>query len=150
MPQQVLYFDELWVGQEFMTGARIISMEDVEAFARLSGDLNPVHLDEEYAKSSAFGRRVAHGALTVAAVSGLLSPLLAESTLAAYGIDRLRFRRPVYPGESLRVVMRVAALEPIDDHSGMLKLHCRALKDNNEAALVGLFSVILKRKRTLP
>lgn len=146
MSQRVLYYDDLELGQEFTTASRTITGEDVETFAHLSGDLNPIHLDESAAREGPFGKRVAHGAMIVAVASGLMSPMLIPSTLAAHGLDKVRFRRPVFLGDTVHVVMRVAELRPLNEQSAILRLRCRVIRNNEEAAMVGVFSVIMNRQ----
>jgi acyl dehydratase len=146
MPDRVLYYDDLQVGDEFTTAARTITAEDVERFAHLSGDLNPIHLDDEAARHGPFGKRVVHGAMIVAVASGLMSPMLIPSTLAAHGLDKVRFRRPVFLGDTIHVVMRVASLRALSDQSAILRLRCRVIRNNAEAAMVGIFSVIMNRR----
>ena len=141
-----LYLNDLSIGQEFTTASRTVTAEDVEEFARLTGDVNPVHLDEEYARHSIFGRRVVHGALTVAIASGLLSPFLVETTVAAHGLDQLRFRRPVFLGETLHVVFKLKAIEPLDDAVGILRMRCRVISRDGKVVMLGTFSVVMKRR----
>lgn len=140
-----LYLDDLRIGQELTTASRTVSARDVEEFARLTGDVNPVHLDEEYARQSIFGRRVVHGALTVAIAGGLLSPLLAETTVAAHGIDQLRFRRPVYLNDTLHVIVKLTGIEHLDESVGILKMRCRVINQTGKVVMIGTFSVVMKR-----
>lgn len=141
-----LYLDDLRIGQELTTESRTITARDVEEFARLTGDVNPVHLDEEYARQSIFGRRVVHGALTVAVAGGLLSPLLAETTVAAHGIDQLRFRRPVYLDDTLHLVVTLTGIEHLDEAVGILKMRCRVINQAGKVVMIGTFSVVMKRR----
>ena len=132
-----------------MTGVQTCALpisEDVEEFARLTGDVNLVHLDEEYARQSVFGRRVVHGALTVAIASGLLSPFLVETTVAAHGIDQLRFRRPVFLGETLHVAFKLSEIKPLSDAVGILRMRCRVINQDGKVVMLGTFSVVMKRR----
>ena len=142
----VLYLDDLEVGQEFTTESRRITAEDVEAFAILTGDLNPVHLDEEAARKSHFGQRVAHGAFIIAVASGLMSKMLIPSTLAAYGLDELRFKHPVYLGDVVHVAVKVTGLKPFSHEAGLVKMRCHVIKQTGERAMVGTFTVITRRR----
>jgi len=83
----------------------------IEAFAAASGDRNPVHLDERYAASTAFGGRVAHGMLTAAFISSLLGNDLPGPGTIYLG-QRLRFLSPVRPGDTVRCAVEVTAYEP--------------------------------------
>lgn len=143
-----IYLDDLRIGQRLTTACRQITAGDVEQFAQLTGDLNPVHLDEEYARHSMFGQRIVHGALTLSVTGGLLSPLLAEATLAFHGLDKVRFRRPVYLGQSVYVSAQVVQVEPIDDEKGILHMRFRMMNQDNKTVLTGNFSIIMNRRPT--
>lgn len=104
---QGLYFDELSVGQTAEM-SRVVGAADIEAFAEVSGDNNPVHLDEAYAKTTAFGERIAHGMLSAAYISAILGTKL-PGPGAIYLSQSLRFRRPVKVGDL--VVARVTVRE---------------------------------------
>ena len=78
--------------------------ETIEAFAALSGDENPIHLDDEYAAETMFGGRVAHGTLSAAVVSGALAR---PSGDIVYLSQELPFEDPVFPGEAVEVTVRV-------------------------------------------
>jgi len=104
---------------------RSIDKSDVIAFADLSGDHNPVHLDEEFAKTTPFGGTIVHGYLTLS----LVVPLMAEvfevtgsSVGINYGLDRLRFPAPVPVGARVRVVGEVLK---VDEVAGGFQVHPR-------------------------
>ncbi len=86
---------------------RTVSEADVEAFAWVTGDANPVHLDEEHAARTRFGRRIAHGMLVGSYISALLgSEFPGPGTI--YMSQTMKFLRPVYLGDTVRVVATVA------------------------------------------
>lgn len=90
--------------------SQTISIEDVNAFASISGDKNPVHLDEEYAANSRFKKRIAHGLLTASFFSALFGTKL-PGTGCVYVSQNLIFKRPVYIND---VVEAVVIVESID------------------------------------
>ena len=90
---------------------RTITDADIHAFAALSGDDNPVHLDDDYAARSIFKGRVAHGMLAGALISALLGTEL-PGPGAVYLSQRLDFKRPIRPGDEVTVRVTVAAVEP--------------------------------------
>lgn len=103
---------DLAVGDEWESPRRTITEADVVAFAGLSGDFNPLHMDQEAARSGPFGRPVAHGLLGLAVVSGLASHAPRVATLAFLGILEWRFLEPIGFGDTVHVVTRIEALEP--------------------------------------
>jgi 3-hydroxybutyryl-CoA dehydratase len=107
-----LGFDELHVGDEWESPARTITEADVVAFAGLSGDFNPLHVDHEAARQGPFGQPVAHGLLGLAVASGLASQAPRVATLAFLGILEWKFLHPIGFGDTIRVVSRVEGLEP--------------------------------------
>jgi oxepin-CoA hydrolase/3-oxo-5,6-dehydrosuberyl-CoA semialdehyde dehydrogenase len=97
------YFEELEVGDTLLTGAREITLADVERFAELSGDKFYAHMDDEAARGGIFERRVAHGYFVVSAAAGLFVDPAPGPVLANYGMEGLRFTKPVYPGDTIHV-----------------------------------------------
>jgi oxepin-CoA hydrolase/3-oxo-5,6-dehydrosuberyl-CoA semialdehyde dehydrogenase len=101
-------FDELAVGDTLVTASRLITLEDVEAFARLSGDTFYAHMDGEAAQAhGVFAGRVAHGYFVLSAAAGLFVDPVLGPVMANYGLEGLRFTAPVYPGDSIHVRLTV-------------------------------------------
>jgi oxepin-CoA hydrolase / 3-oxo-5,6-dehydrosuberyl-CoA semialdehyde dehydrogenase len=97
-------FDALAIGDTFNSGEREVTIEDIERFAELSGDKFYAHMDEaQAARNPLFGGRVAHGYFLVAAAAGLFVDPPYGPVLANYGIDGLRFTKPVKPGDRIKV-----------------------------------------------
>jgi len=99
---------------------KTVSETDVYLFAGISGDFSPNHVDEAYMKSSPFGKRVAHGALSVAFMSSASAKMTrisqdrygtAAPTPMALGFDRLRFLKPVFFGDTLTTTYTIVAIE---------------------------------------
>jgi 3-hydroxybutyryl-CoA dehydratase len=86
--------------------SRTIGEEDIRAFADLSGDHNPLHLDKEFARRSRFGRPIAHGMLCAGIISAALGACI-PGPGAIYLSQTLRFVRPVYPGDTVTVTVEV-------------------------------------------
>jgi oxepin-CoA hydrolase / 3-oxo-5,6-dehydrosuberyl-CoA semialdehyde dehydrogenase len=97
-------FGALQIGDTFNSGEREVTIADIERFAELSGDKFYAHMDEEAARRNPlFGGRVAHGYFLVSAAAGLFVDPPYGPVLANYGIDGLRFTKPVKPGDRIKV-----------------------------------------------
>ncbi|HET9107511.1 MAG TPA: phenylacetic acid degradation bifunctional protein PaaZ [Steroidobacteraceae bacterium] len=97
-------FHELAIGDTFRSGEREVTLADIEAFAALSGDRFYAHMDEEAARRNPlFGGRVAHGYFLISAAAGLFVDPPYGPVLANYGLEGLRFTKPVKPGDRIKV-----------------------------------------------
>jgi oxepin-CoA hydrolase / 3-oxo-5,6-dehydrosuberyl-CoA semialdehyde dehydrogenase len=97
-------FGALVIGDTFNSGERAVTLEDIERFAEISGDKFYAHMDEAAAaRNPLFGGRVAHGYFLVSAAAGLFVDPPYGPVLANYGIDGLRFTKPVKPGDRIKV-----------------------------------------------
>ena len=97
------YFEELQIGESLLTASKRIGEADVKAFGELTGDMFYMHFDDEAAKASAFGKRIAHGYLVLSDAAGLFVVAEPGPVLANYGLDTLRFVKPVGLGDSIQV-----------------------------------------------
>ena len=96
------HFEELVVGDSLLTHRRTVGEADIVAFGGISGDFFYMHFDEIAAKESAFGRRIAHGYFVLSAAAGLFVSPAPGPVLANYGLDTLRFVKPVAIGDTIR------------------------------------------------
>jgi len=96
------YFDELEIGETLVTHRRTVTEADIVNFAGVSGDHFYAHMDEIAAKDSIFGRRVAHGYFVLSAAAGLFVDPAPGPVLANYGLENLRFTKPVYAGDTIQ------------------------------------------------
>ena len=99
------YFEELAIGESYTTHRRTVTETDIVNFACLSGDHFYAHMDEIAAKESIFGRRVAHGYFVLSAAAGLFVDPAPGPVLANYGMEGLRFTKPVYAGDTIRATL---------------------------------------------
>ena len=97
------YFEELEIGDTLTTHRRTVTEADIVNFAGMSGDFFYAHMDDIAAKESMFGRRVAHGYFVLAAAAGLFVDPAPGPVLANYGMENLRFTKPVYAGDTIQV-----------------------------------------------
>jgi len=114
-------FDALSVGASFSTPTRVVTEDDVLAFAQLSGDHHPLHTDPDWAANGPFGERIAHGLLVVSLAAGLV-PLHPERVMALRGLRDVTFKRPVRFGDAIRVLGRVEELRPVTPEAGLVGL----------------------------
>lgn len=97
-------FGALQLGHTYTSGARLVTVEDIERFAALSGDTYYAHMnDAQAARNPLFGGRVAHGYFLISAAAGLFVDPDYGPVLGNYGLDNLRFVKPVKPGDSIKV-----------------------------------------------
>lgn len=106
-------YEDLYVGMEFLSPGRTITDADLVGFAGLTGDFSELHTSDVYAKSSQFGRRVAHGMLGLAYAHGLMWARTGEfrqSAIAFLGINEWKFVAPLFVGDTMFVRYSVKAL----------------------------------------
>ena len=139
---QGFYFDELAVGQTAEL-THVVGAADIEAFAEVSHDTNPVHLDEAYAKTTTFGGRIAHGMLGAAYISAVLGTKL-PGPGAIYLSQSLRFRRPVKIGDPVTARVTVKALDDKRGHA-TLETVCQV---NGKTVIDGEAVVMVARRAT--
>jgi 3-hydroxybutyryl-CoA dehydratase len=142
-----LYFQDFKIDDEFETSSRTITEMLVTNFAALSGDYNPLHSDEEFAKAGPFGKRIGHGVLTLAVLTGLLDKLGITSYTAEafYSIDSLRFTKPVYFGDSLQAKVKVIDKQE-REHNGLVAFENKVTNQNGELVLICKTKLLIKKK----
>ena len=118
---------------------RKIEQADVDAFAEITGDHNPVHVDEAFAQQTRFGRRIAHGMLTASLISSVLANKLPGEGSVYLG-QTLQFVAPVFPGDE--VTARVTVKEVREDKP-IVKLETVCMNQRGETVIRGEASVLL-------
>nr|WP_315226303.1 phenylacetic acid degradation bifunctional protein PaaZ [uncultured Albidiferax sp.] len=106
------YFEDLKIGDSLLTHRRTVGEADIVAFGGISGDYFYMHFDEVAAKDSPFGKRIAHGYFVLSAAAGLFVSPAPGPVLANYGLDTLRFVKPVGIGDTIQA--RLTAKRKID------------------------------------
>jgi acyl dehydratase len=143
-----LYFEDFELGQEFITRSRTITEADVVAFAGLSGDFNPLHTDEEFAKKTMFGTRIAHGLLGLSIASGLINQLgIAEKTVMAFLGLNWNFKTALKFGDTISVLQRVIEKrETSKTDRGILRLAISVINQHGEVVQEGEHTLMIKRR----
>ncbi len=116
---QTLYFEDLSVGLR-ETYAKLVTSEDIVAFAEISGDRNPIHLSDEFAAKTPFGSRIAHGIFTASLISAVIGTRL-PGPGAIYISQNLRFLAPVRIGDTVETSVEIVELI---DRGRRAKLRC--------------------------
>lgn len=124
--------NELYVGQSASLSRRF-STQEVEAFSTLCMDINPVHLDEEYAKNSIFGERIVYGYLTASLFSGIIGSILPGAG-SIYLNQNMNFRKPVYHNELITATCTITNIRK-DKPIVTLETICR--NEKNEIVIDG-------------
>lgn len=141
---------ELRIGDRLVSTVRQVTLEDIEHFARFTGDTFYAHMDEDAARANPFfDGRVAHGYLIVSFAAGLFVQPDPGPVLANYGVDNLRFLTPVYPGDSLQVHLTCKQITPREntDH-GEVRWDARVTNQRSEA--VATYDVLTMVAKTWP
>ena len=143
-----LYFEDFTVGVEHVTRGRTITESDIMNFAGLSGDFIELHTNEEYARQSPFGRRIAHGMLTLSISTGLMTRmnLITDTVVAFYGIDKLRFVKPVFIGDTIHVKKKVADTMAKGGTAGVVTFDTTVLNQHGEPVLVYRDKLVIKKR----
>lgn len=143
-----LYYEDLELGQVFGGPRRTITEADIVSFAQLSGDWNPLHTDAEFAARTRFGARIAHGLLTLSAVTGLMdrAGLFDGSAVAMLGIE-WRFLRPVFIGDTIGFRMTVESLRLTADHRyGVVGRRFEVTNQRGEVVQAGSVPLLVARR----
>ena len=145
------YMEDLQLGDRFSSGrGRTITESDLVTYSAFSGDWSSLHTDAEWCeKEGPFDGRIAHGCLTLSAATGFEFNMLADGQdkmLAFYGMDRIRFVKPVFIGDTIHLEGEIIGLEDKDDKRGVLLVH-QEIKNQRGEVVVALDKRLLLKKR---
>jgi oxepin-CoA hydrolase/3-oxo-5,6-dehydrosuberyl-CoA semialdehyde dehydrogenase len=144
------HFEELVVGETWHTHRRTVTEADITNFAGISGDFFYAHVDEIAARESIFERRVAHGYFVLSAAAGLFVDPAPGPVLANYGLEGLRFVKPVYAGDTIRVRLTCKSKAAKDDREGQVPQGVVAWDvevTNQDAEPVAVYTILTLVKR---
>lgn len=132
-------YAEIILGQSYEKKV-LVTPHMVETFAEITGDKNPVHLDEDFAKNTMFKKRIAHGILVVGYISAVLG-MEFPGPGTIYMKQDTKFMRPVYIGEE--IIVKITVKEKIDEKSRLI-LMTQVFNEKNEIAVDGEALVLFK------
>ena len=144
-----MWFEEFESGQTFTSPARTVTEADIVAFAGLSGDFNQIHTDAEYSNTQPFGQRVAHGLLVLSIASGLAVQIgVLEGTIIAFReIDKWKFTKPVFIGDTIHVVMEVKESKHIPRlNGGIVVIQLSVRNQSDEVVMKGNWTALMHSK----
>jgi acyl dehydratase len=142
----MLYFEDFKVGQKEVTRGRTVTEADITMFAALSGDWYELHVNEEVAKKSIFGGRIAHGFLVLSIASGFVTPY-DVALIAFYGMDKVRFTGATRLGDTIHLETEVIDVKDKGDLGVVSsQWHVKNQRDEDVAILVIKVAVAKKPK----
>lgn len=143
MQGEGLSFEDLRVGDRWVTAARTITETDVVNFACLTGDFDPLHVDHEHAKQTPFRRPIAHGLLGLAFLAGLGSQCPRVRTVAFVGIREWLFLKPTYFGDTVHAVNSIVELQPSGRKRGRVVWKRQLVNQQGEVVQEGFFETLV-------
>jgi acyl dehydratase len=155
MSEEALYYDDVKVGEVHRTSGRTITEGDINLFAGLSGDFNSLHVDDDYAASTPFGRRIAHGLLVLSVSSGLTTrlPVMYALQPALLGMMQVTatFRLPVFAGDTVHAELEVTGKRVTSaGDRGVVTEVRRTLNQRGEVVLESEWRLLVARRPAPP
>ena len=142
-------YEELPIGHTWTTVERLISQKDVDNFASVTGDTNPVHVDIPYANNSSFGGPIVHGYLTIALAAGLVYQLELDR-ITSHAILGLNWRLTsvVHPGDSIHVVLNLTSIRASKSQPtyGIIERRYDVLNQKGVKVAVGEVAMLIMRR----
>ena len=141
------FFDQFVIGSVFRAGPRLLTANAIDDFAALTGDVNRLHLDDEFAKSKGFKRgRIAHGALVLSLALGMAwqSGFLEDTTQAFREVGSFKFNAPAYPGDTLFLIIAVEGLKAYPKlQSGMVTFRADVVNQDKDIICGGTLHLLM-------
>ena len=138
-----LWFDEVEVGQQWVSPGRTLTEVDVVNFASLTGDYNPLHVDHDYASKSIYRKPIAHGLLGLSWVAGLGSTSPSMRTLAFTSVKQWEFLLPIFFGDTVHVLTRCALKTPKGKKSGQIVWELQLINQKDQVVQKGQFETLV-------
>ncbi len=142
------YFEDFDLDSISTSRSRTVTEADIVNFAGLSGDFIELHVSAAYAAKGPFGKRIAHGALVFSISTGLTvqSTKIDDTVIAFYGIDKLRFTRPVFIGDTIHVVKKVIGKEQKGADRGVVTFETKVLNQDGQTVIIYTDKLLVKAR----
>jgi len=144
---QEIFFEDYVIGEPRVSFGRTITEADIVIHAGQTGDFFPHHMDAEWVKTQEFKRRVAHGTLILSMAIGMTTNVVNPAAFS-YGYDRIRFIKPVFIGDTIRVTVTISEKRdyPKRPDMGQLVEQVETVNQNGETVLVCQHLYLVRRK----
>ncbi|MBY7144294.1 dehydratase [Virgibacillus sp. NKC19-3] len=139
------YLEEYKINEQWTTRGRTITESDLVMFSAFSGDWFPLHTDEEYAKKTQYNQRIAHGMLVLSVATGLLH-FEPEIVVAFYGMDKVRFIRPTYIGDTIHLALNVIDVQVTNSSQGIVTVQLEVKKQTEEVVVAAQMKLLINRE----
>ena len=146
-----LYYEDFEPDHTVVTRGRTVGEGDITLFSGLSGDFNPLHVDDEFCQGTPFGGRIAHGPLTLSMAIGLMSQqnLIDGTTTGLLGLT-WQFSAPVKIGDTIHARVTLASKRPTKDAArGIVTLRLEVVNQHGTLAQTGDMTLMMKRRPTV-
>lgn len=144
-----LYLEDLQEGDRWVSPERTITRECVLGFAQLTGDHNPLHVDEAFAAKSHFRQPVAHGLLGLSILAGLSSEHPRVSTIAFTDVESWQFKRPIYFGDTVVAETEVVQIQPHGRRAGKVTWFRQLINQDGQVVQQGSLQTIVAARTAI-
>lgn len=142
-----IYFEDLAINSVRETIGRTITETDIVLHAGQTGDFFPHHMDEEWCKAQPFKKRIAHGTLIFSVAIGMTAKEINEASMT-YGYERLRFTRPVFIGDTIKVLVTITEKKDYKKPGYGLITESIEVKNQNSEVVMVCEHILLVQKKT--
>jgi acyl dehydratase len=147
------YYDDFLIGERYTSACRTITETDIVNFAGISGDFNPLHMDEEFARTTIHGGKIAHGALLFAVSTGLFNQIGfsdGSTQIANLGLNSLDYKRPVKPGDTIHLEIEVTSKRVTRDGGrGIVEFDVKMINQRSELAVAAIWKIMFKTRNSV-
>ena len=144
-----LFYEDIEVGQVWISPRRTVTEADVISFATMTGDFNPLHVDYDFASKSHYRQPIAHGLLGLSWVAGLGSYFPSVNTLAFVAVRNWEFQRPLYFGDTVYVQTTCLAQEWSGRRTGKVSWDRKLMNQRSEIVQNGVFETLVAMRTPL-